>query len=137
MSFSIKAEGTRDECLDQLNDAIHHRLTGDGQIIRGTLLGFMVDAPAAWGDDMPIKYEIGAFGHHDAGAGVPSLSISLMVRPAGELPPAPLDRPPAKPRPRAKPARTLSRGVHFFCHKTVLPQNSNCGMLRPSKPDPP
>jgi hypothetical protein len=78
MSFSIKVQGTRDECLDQLNAEVHHRLSGEGQIVRGMLLGFMVDAPS-W-----IRYEIGAYGHHAAGAGVPSLSISLAAMPAGE-----------------------------------------------------
>jgi hypothetical protein len=85
MSFSIAVKGTRDECLDQLNAEVHHRLTGDGQIVRGMLLGFMVDAPAVWGDESWIQYDIGAYGHHDAGAGVPSLSVSLAVRPPGEL----------------------------------------------------
>jgi len=99
MSFSISVKGTRDECLNQLNGEIHHRLTGDGQIVRGTLLGFMVDAPAVWGDDTPIKYEISAYGHHDTGAGVPSLSVSLAVRNAGELAAgSPLIGPPAEPR---------------------------------------
>ena len=43
MSFSIAAKGTRDECLNSLNGEIHHRLTGEGQIVRGMLLGFMAD----------------------------------------------------------------------------------------------
>jgi len=84
MSFSIKAAGTREECLRQLNDEVHHRLSGDGQIARGMLLAYVADAPSVWGDETPIIYEIGGYGHHDAStAGVPSLSISFAAQPAG------------------------------------------------------
>jgi hypothetical protein len=83
MSFSIKAAGTRTQCLDQLNAEVHHRLSGDGQIVRGMLLGFIADAPEVWGDESPIMYEITAYGHHADGIGVPSLSVSLAVQPAG------------------------------------------------------
>jgi hypothetical protein len=85
MSFTVKAAGTREECLDQLNGDVHQRLSGDGQIVRGLLLAFVADAPSVWGDETPIKYDISAYGHHadDAStAGVPSLSISLSVKPA-------------------------------------------------------
>jgi hypothetical protein len=84
MSFSMKAAGSREECLRQLNDEVHHRLSGDGQIARGVLLAYLSDAPSVWGDETPILYEIAAYGHHDAStAGVPSLSISLAAAPAG------------------------------------------------------
>lgn len=83
MSFSITAKGSKPEVIRQLNAEVHHGLSGDGQMIRGALLAFVADAPEVWGDDTPIIYGITAYGHHQEGSGVPSLSVSLEVMPAG------------------------------------------------------
>jgi hypothetical protein len=84
MSFNIAAKGTRGECLAELNSEVHHRSTGDGQIVRGMLLAFMSDAPELWGDGTAILYDVVAYGHHQEGSSIPSLSISLAARPIGE-----------------------------------------------------
>ena len=72
MTFSIKAAGTRDECIQQLNDEVHHRLAGSAQIVRGVLLAFMADAPQT----QAVRYEINAYGNSDQDMN-PALSISL------------------------------------------------------------
>jgi hypothetical protein len=83
MSFNIAAKGTRKECLAELNSEVHHRLSGDGQIVRGMLLGFLADAPEHWADNTEVRYEVQAYGHHQEGSGVPSLTVNLAPLPAG------------------------------------------------------
>lgn len=83
MSFSFAAEGTRGECIQQLDAINSHGHSADGQFARGLVLAFLADAPTS-----EVRYKISAYGHRDPGGdSIPSLQISLAL--ADTPPPEP------------------------------------------------
>jgi hypothetical protein len=88
MSFSFYAEGTREECIAKLG--ITQEMSSDGQVARGLVLAFLVDAPASASMPEPRPYyRITAYGHRDPHRGSPpSLTISLGTFAAEEAPDA-------------------------------------------------
>lgn len=85
MSFSIRAAGSREKVITSLNESVHHRISGEGQIMRGVLLAYMTDVPEEFPDGTPIRYDLTAYGHYQGHSSVPSLYLELKAVTPGEL----------------------------------------------------
>lgn len=80
MSFNFAVKGTREECIQELNNSSHHELSADAQVARGLVLAFLVDAPASASTLTPVRYEIAGNGHRDPHrSGPPYLTLSMRV----------------------------------------------------------
>lgn len=76
MSFSFSAAGTKAETLSSLSTP---QASPDGEAVRQLVISFLENAAEAGAtDNVPIRYEVSAYGHHSAdGGSLPSLSVTL------------------------------------------------------------